>query len=472
MMTPDKPTTGAATPADGNANAANGHNAAHTVTDPLAVLREAGERRPGGLKITTMSTHTRRWPTFLYPARVPDSGLTLLSGDPGLGKSTWTVHLAALVTQGKLGPAAPVMFALGEDGLDVFDGRLEAAGADLALVDVFEGGESKEFCLPDGVPELLDSAKRRKARLVILDPLENFLAQGINTKDSASYRSALRPLNDMAQKLRLAVVVVNHFNKGQGQSAMYRSSGSLGGLAGSIRSQLVFTLDPEDPDDEQGRRALGHSKNNWGAKAPTEIYRHTSVELPDADGREFSVSRLDLVGESAVPADELVSGDSDDTPQGKLERAGEVLADELGDGEWHRKSEIVEVAKRLGISGRTLDRAAKLEEVTSKQEGRPAVAHWRLPRSATTLGEPGLANLPLSHRQANSGEPEGQVRQTPEYGEPRQPGARKSVSSDNGPAILRRAVSMGGTPRVFDDVSYRIDHAEALLIEHFDAERI
>lgn len=419
-QSPKTPKAETAISTPGTTHAANGHNAADTVTnlDPLAKLDQ--EPPPiFNLKITRLSDVKRRWPTFLYPERIPVSALTILGGDPGLGKSTWTAYLAAKVTRGELGPAGPVMFALGEDGVEgVFHGRMEAAGAIMDSVHVFEGRDSEPFLLPESVPALEADAKKLGARLVILDPLDNFWTPGTQTGKASSLRSALTPLANMAQELGVAVIVVSHLNKARGASAIDRFSGSLGGLVGVMRSGLLFTLDPEDPEDEAGRRALGHVKGNWGKKARTEIFQHCGVDLPDTEGNTFSVSRLEHLGDSEIPGEALVADTSDDTPAGKLERATELLADQLEDGNWRKKGEIMKIGKAQGITPRTLERAAKTAEVERKQEGVPAVGYWRLPTFAKQFGEPDLANLPKPHGKAESVQSLGVVRQGPDGGEP------------------------------------------------------
>lgn len=410
MASPETPTAGGGAPTAGN-HAAIESNAADTVADdPLKGAWAEPSPQVFKLKITRLSDIDRRWPTFLYPERVPESALTILAGDPGLGKSTWTAYLAAKVTRGELGPAGTVMFALGEDGMgSVFHGRMEAAGADLQKVHVFQGRDADPFCLPDRVPDLAKDAMQLGARLVVIDPLDNFWTPNIRTKDASSLRTALTPLAAMAEELRVAIIVVAHLNKGRGQPANHRISGNLGGLVGTVRSTLLFTLDPNDPDDEHGRRAMGHTKSNWGKTARTEIYQHQGVELPDADGRVFSVSRLKHLGESEIPGEALVADASDETPEDKTEQAIEILADELQDGEWHRKGGLVEAAKRRGIGKRTLERAAQNEGVEHKREGFPAVGYWRLPSSAKHEGATDMAGLDGPHGKA---EPVGLVPQS------------------------------------------------------------
>jgi Primase C terminal 1 (PriCT-1)/AAA domain len=61
-------------------------------------------------------------PRWLVPGRVPKGGITLVSGDPGQGKSSYACLLAAGVTRGAWGDEpAGVVFASAEDS---FAGRI------------------------------------------------------------------------------------------------------------------------------------------------------------------------------------------------------------------------------------------------------------------------------------------------------------------------------------------------------------
>ena len=78
--------------------------------------------------------------SWLWPGRIPLGKLTLLAGDPGLGKSFITLDIAARVTRGPIGrmvqstgqPGSVIVLSAEDDAADTIRPRLEAAGADLA----------------------------------------------------------------------------------------------------------------------------------------------------------------------------------------------------------------------------------------------------------------------------------------------------------------------------------------------------
>jgi len=360
---------------------------------------------------------------FLIPERVPLGAVTLLAGDPGLGKSTLTAAWSADVTTGAYGdePAA-VLIANAEDAAGaVTVPRLAAAGADLERVELFaiaEHGQERTFTIPDDVPRLEEHAEKVGARLVIVDPLTAHLSDGTNTHRDHSTRRAMAPLVAMAERLGCAVVVVSHLNKATGLDALYRVGGTIG-MTGGPRSVLLFARDPDDPEGEQGaRRALAHVKGNWAKLAPTVVYEHEEVEYTAAEGLTVQTHRLVLVGESEADSSALLSPNREDPPATQRERAGELLADVLGDGEWHRAKDVQQAAKAAGVKLRTLDRACTDAGVERDRRGFPAVAFWRLPEPqaefqfntpATGDGDtdspPGMATLEIPHAKGDSGAP-------------------------------------------------------------------
>lgn len=150
-------------------------------------------------------------------------GLSLVAGEPGLGKSTLTVELGAAVTRGTLegdrhGEPRDVLIATAEDHFaSVVWGRLTAAKADMDRVHRIhvEDRDGEELMtLPDDVAEtetrcveLADAG--RAVALVVVDPVSAFIAGGVDTHRDAAVRRVLAPF---AERNELAVVGVAHLN--------------------------------------------------------------------------------------------------------------------------------------------------------------------------------------------------------------------------------------------------------------------
>ena len=96
-----------------------------------------------GLKVVDLTQLQPKKTDWLWQDRIPRGCISVLEGDPGLGKSLLTVSLAAAVSTGAavvpgeapLGKPADVVFLSAEDDIErTILPRLKVAGADLSRV--------------------------------------------------------------------------------------------------------------------------------------------------------------------------------------------------------------------------------------------------------------------------------------------------------------------------------------------------
>jgi AAA domain len=321
---------------------------------------------------------------WLIPGRVPLGGVSLLAGDPKLGKSALTCLFGAQVSRGVHGHAPAIAaFCSAEDALaQVIKPRLHAAGADLDLVGALsirdDAGE-RGMQLPDAVDKLDKFVVDTGARLLVIDPLNAFLSGAIDPWKDHGIRAALAPLARLAEAHGIAVVIVVHLNKQQGGNPLYRPGGSIG-YVGAGRSLLAFGRDPDDPDGELGsRRLLGHLGGNWGVLAPTQVYELEGVTV-ELDGHVIETVRLRYVEEVDVPASAAFGSRPADE---RGDDAEDAIGERLGDLQPHPSREVkTAVMAELGISARTVERAAvrmvgRAELVITRQ-GQPPSTVWQL----------------------------------------------------------------------------------------------
>ena len=181
---------------------------------------------------------------WLWPHKLALGKLSLIAGEPGLGKSQLTASLAAAVTTGGLWPCscerAPlgnvVIFSAEDDPSDTVVPRLKAAGADLDRVRIVSSVESSDgrgktqhsFNLQTDLA-LLESAITNlgDVRLTNIDPITSYLGK-VDSHKNAEIRSVLEPVAQMAVRRGVAVVGVTHFSKSGSTSAINRFIGSIG----------------------------------------------------------------------------------------------------------------------------------------------------------------------------------------------------------------------------------------------------
>jgi hypothetical protein len=304
---------------------------------------------------------------WLWPGRVAVGSLTILAGDPGLGKSLLSVALASRVSRGELGAAAAdVLMLTAEDSVaHTVLPRLIAAGADLdrvAFAEVKQDGIEASMVFPEDVERLRELIASHQARLVIVDPLMAHLSGTINSWKDQNVRLALAPLHRLADETGAALLVVAHLSKGSGSEPLHRLGGSIG-IAAAARSVLLLARDPDDPDRDQGaQRVLAHVKSNLSSLAPSLGYQIEEVVVSET----VSAPLLRQTGDSPYSGFELLDRDRPARRTSKLQAAIEWLQVALSEGS-RPASEIEDLAVQVGISVSTLQRARDELNVKSKK---------------------------------------------------------------------------------------------------------
>lgn len=316
--------------------------------------------------------------SWLWRGRIPLGKITILDGDPGTGKSTLALDVAARVTRGAPMPdGSPgvdggVVILTAEDGLgDTVRPRLDAAGGDptrvLALLTVGTGDDERAVSLAD-LQALEQAIRRVQARLVIVDPVMAFLGAQTDSHRDQDIRRCLAPLARLAETTGAAIVIIRHLNKAAGGNPIYRGGGSIG-IIGAARSGLLVSKDPDD----ESRRVLASTKANLSS--PPESL---SFELEERAG----AVRVNWLGASKHSASSLLAEAADEGERAAVYDAKDFLRDFLADGPQAAK-DVQHEAREAGISEATLRRAKSALGVEAEKLGRPGMPGqkwaWRLP---------------------------------------------------------------------------------------------
>ena len=344
---------------------------------------------PQAIPLTDVRPEPLRW---LWAGYIPRGKLTLLDGDPQLGKSLITLDLAARLSTGRPmpdgtggGQLGRTLLLVAEDqSADTVVPRLAAAGADVAQVRRFVHADGRLPRLPRNLPALERAVGEGEVALVVIDPLVAFLSPGVWMGSDQLVRGALGRLAGVAERTGAAVVMVRHLNKTTSQKALYRGGGSIG-IIGSARSALLATGDPAPG----GARVLATTKANLGPLPPAQGYRVV--------GTEGGAGVVEWTGPVGLTADEALRPAKVEEP--KAEPVGVIPATEwlmeyLRGGP-RPAVEVYEAAVARGISERTLERAKGPAQVQSALVTDPGTGQkqweWRLRR--LTLSVDGLPPL-------------------------------------------------------------------------------
>lgn len=322
-------------------------------------MSNPAEKKPDIKLFKDLKLERLKW---LWPNRIPLGKISLLVGDPGIGKSFLSLYIAAQVSTGRpwidstrsTKPASVVILTAEDDLADTVGVRLKAAGANLDkihYIDAIVTPESRRglYNLTKDVDILIKTLQvLPDVKLVIIDPITAYM-EGKNENKNAEVREYLNPLTELARVADISILGISHFNKNQmTQAAAYRVLGSIGFTA-AVRAVWLVHQDPED----EIKRLFVPLKGNL-SKNPTGLsFTFTSTTVPTetglADSAYCSFSS-DIV---YLTAEQLMAPREKKSP--KKDAAAEWLQDYLKDGPKFA-NEIFNVGSQMGFSQRTLER--------------------------------------------------------------------------------------------------------------------
>ena len=290
------------------------------------------------IKMSDVQSQTVDW--LWYPF-IPYGKLTIIQGDPGDGKTTLILNLAARLSKGegldndmKVTEPVNIIYQTAEDGLaDTVKPRLELAEAVCERIMVIDETE-KSLSMID---ERLETAiKRTDARVLILDPIQAYLGGTMDMNRANEARDMTKRLSLLAEKYKCAILLIGHMNKAGGNKAAYRGMGSIDFFAVARSVLLVGRIEGE-PD----LRAVVQIKNN--------------------------LAEFEWVGDYEITADEVLGGIAPKI--NKLEQAKKMLRELAETSNSVQSSEIFDMAEELNISKRTLENAKKELGIKARRIG-------------------------------------------------------------------------------------------------------
>ena len=268
------------------------------------------EETKNGLQMIKMSEIQSQEVSWLWYPFIPYGKLTIIQGDPGDGKTTLVLNIAAWLSKGegldsemKLSEPVNVIYQSAEDGLaDTVKARLELAGADCERILVIDEKE-KSLSMVD---ERLEKAiVQTKARMLILDPIQAYLGGGMDMNRANEARDMTKKLGALAEKYQCAIVLIGHMNKAAGNKAAYRGMGSIDFFAVARSVLLVGRV-----EGEPNIRGVVQIKNNLAAFGQPKAFALSE------DGFQW-------LGDYEITADEVLGGIA--PKANKMEQAKRLL---------------------------------------------------------------------------------------------------------------------------------------------------
>ena len=304
---------------------------------------------------------------WLWQDRLAIGNLSMLSGDPGSGKTWVALAIAAAFSRGRIPagnskcePCTVLYASTGNGAAELLHPRFAKLDGDPARLFLLRGvlasgsAQSTSLSLRD-TPMIEDALDRTHARLLIIDPLHSYL-WGLDRHRADGSSRGFDNLARLADDHRCCILLVRHLRKrGRGQTSVELSS--------AIHTEFLAGSSPDAP----ARPALVQVKSNLGPLAPSLGYAISDRGTFSWTG-PTSLTREDLLTDRPIGAG---------LPKRKL--VAEWLRQNLLDGK--RSQYNIEVAaERDGVCIATLRRAKFDLGVLSTKESVSGAWYWALPQ--------------------------------------------------------------------------------------------
>ena len=328
------------------------------------------EEQKTELKLIKMSDVQSQEIEWLWFPFIPYGKLTIIQGDPGDGKTTMVLNIAAKLSKGErldenmnITEPVNIIYQTAEDGLaDTVKPRLELAGADCERIAVIDESEKSLSMIDERLEEAI---VRTQAKLLILDPIQAYLGGGMDMNRANEARDMTKKLGALAEKHKCAIILIGHMNKAAGNKAAYRGMGSIDFFAVARSVLLVGRV-----EGEPNIRAVVQIKNNLAAFGHSKAF-------------ELSENGFKWLGDYEITVDEVLGGI---TPKAnKLEQAKQLLRELAETSNAVQSNEIFEMADEQGISKRTLENAKKELGIRAKKINNSW--YWELDKVKLDLGK-------------------------------------------------------------------------------------
>jgi len=210
------------------------------------------------LKVERIPTGSKELDRVLSGGLVPGS-LSLISGDPGVGKSTLALQVAAKVSKER-----PVLYVSGEESLNQIKLRAERLKVDPAKLHLFA---------ETGLDNVLKQIREIKPHLIIVDSIQTLYSDSFTgTAGSISQVSnCANILLDLAKATNIPVILTGHVTK----------EGSVAGPM--VLEHIVDTLLFLEGEKYHDLRIVRVIKNRFGSTLEVGVFKMEEKGLLEVD---------------------------------------------------------------------------------------------------------------------------------------------------------------------------------------------
>ncbi len=325
-------------------------------------------------RLSECKMRARRWVVKdMHGKGLLPAALSILIGQSGLGKSTFTRYLAACITVG--GGQNSFKVEQGEVLLLCFEDDLDedilphiiACGGDPTKIHFLKGQEDENGKLEPWNATHMPALHRYlesnpNIKLVVADVLTTLTSETkASSNDADQTRAILQPLNKVGQDYGVAVLVLHHPNK-HGTTARNSVSGSS---QINACARIVWQLSQDS--EQQDVRYLSKIKGNINGFSDGVSFRDRQVDrsFVEAHAAKYGISvdyeiedeyfrTIDILDIKVPSADEAFNAQISPSA---VDKCVEWLVERLKDGEPVLSSTVLEECMQAGHSKATFHRA-------------------------------------------------------------------------------------------------------------------
>jgi Predicted ATP-dependent serine protease len=317
------------------------------------------------------------WLWYPYMAR---GEITIIEGDPGLGKSYFVQIVAAHIASKKALPVqdskpkekggAVVYFDFENSMASVTKPRIEDNGF-VGLKRYYQ--QEVPFTIDDdeAMEEAYELLREAKPKLLVFDTLNTYIGRA-DTHKASETAQAFGIFKQLARDFNCAVVVIRHLTK-SGGSAINRGQGSIV-FTGTARMVYVVGVDPQDHDT----RVVCCVKNNL-TRAPNAL-------TFTIEGRPKGKSAFLWTGFSKLTAQEVLDASATARKEGGEGEGVQVAMEFIEEhclNATMSKDKLMRMAEKRGVDPDMVERAARRMGVKVKKRGKLGTEEWSLKRKET-----------------------------------------------------------------------------------------
>jgi AAA domain len=222
---------------------------------------------------------------FLWKPYLQENALNGFYGNPSVGKGNTGIDCIARLTTAKpfstedvtdRNPVNVVVLAAEEGLEDTIVPRLMAAGADLKRVRIIKSIEfhkdgaklgDRLITFQQDMSAIKEDLKQHpEEKFLFIDPITNYVGD-INFNQDAEVRPVLTLLVQLAEELKITILIVGHFNKNSNVASAMDKPGGARAWVSVPRSVWGFFRNP----DNDTQRVIANLKTNNAKESSTSL---------------------------------------------------------------------------------------------------------------------------------------------------------------------------------------------------------